>query len=224
MRAAGVVSYLYGDHLGSTSLTTNSSGGGEVRQLYHPYGTVRWSSGALPTDYTFTGQREDAAFGLIHMGARWHSLRAGRWLSADTIVPHPASPQALNRYSYVLGNPLRYTDPSGHWLETAWDVMMVAMDAAFLAQDIQHYQDNPGAPGWEKAVVIGADLVALVVDVACVLVPILPGGGGTALSIAGRGVAGITVQAGATAAVPMALRYGQPLFKGIQLGERLARS
>jgi hypothetical protein len=26
----------------------------------------------------------------------------------------PANPQALNRYSYVQNNPLRYTDPSGH--------------------------------------------------------------------------------------------------------------
>jgi len=26
----------------------------------------------------------------------------------------PANPQALNRYSYVLNNPLRYTDPTGH--------------------------------------------------------------------------------------------------------------
>jgi hypothetical protein len=26
----------------------------------------------------------------------------------------PANPQALNRYSYVLNNPLKYTDPSGH--------------------------------------------------------------------------------------------------------------
>jgi hypothetical protein len=26
----------------------------------------------------------------------------------------PANPQALNRYSYVLNNPLRWTDPSGH--------------------------------------------------------------------------------------------------------------
>ncbi|MBN1922452.1 MAG: hypothetical protein JW892_14490 [Anaerolineae bacterium] len=38
----------------------------------------------------------------------------GRFLQADTIVPNPANPQSLNRYSYTLGNPLRYTDPSGH--------------------------------------------------------------------------------------------------------------
>ncbi|MEP7134620.1 MAG: RHS repeat-associated core domain-containing protein [Chloroflexota bacterium] len=37
-----------------------------------------------------------------------------RFLSADTIVPGAANPQALNRYSYTLNNPLRYTDPTGH--------------------------------------------------------------------------------------------------------------
>jgi len=32
-------------------------------------------------------------------------------------VPDPANPQSLNRYAYVLNNPLRYTDLSGHRLE-----------------------------------------------------------------------------------------------------------
>jgi len=27
----------------------------------------------------------------------------------------PINPQALNRYAYCLGNPLRWTDPQGHW-------------------------------------------------------------------------------------------------------------
>ena len=40
----------------------------------------------------------------------------GRFLQADTIVPGAGNPQALNRYSYVLGNPLRYIDPSGRIL------------------------------------------------------------------------------------------------------------
>ncbi|MFZ5919216.1 MAG: hypothetical protein ACOYZ7_19975 [Chloroflexota bacterium] len=38
-----------------------------------------------------------------------------RFLSADTIIPNPAAPQSFNRYSYVLGNPLKYTDPTGHY-------------------------------------------------------------------------------------------------------------
>src|SRR5215216_1063579 len=44
----------------------------------------------------------------------WNSPYINRFLSADTIVPGHANPQNLNRYSYVLNNPLRYTDPTGH--------------------------------------------------------------------------------------------------------------
>ncbi len=38
----------------------------------------------------------------------------GRFIQPDSIVPNPANPQALNRYSYVYNNPMRYTDPTGH--------------------------------------------------------------------------------------------------------------
>jgi len=38
----------------------------------------------------------------------------GRFVSADPIVPEPGNPQALNRYAYVLGNPIKYRDPTGH--------------------------------------------------------------------------------------------------------------
>ena len=48
-------------------------------------------------------------------------LSLGRWLSADTIVPSLANPQSLNRYSWVLGNPLRYVDPTGHQEEPWWE-------------------------------------------------------------------------------------------------------
>jgi hypothetical protein len=39
----------------------------------------------------------------------------GRFISPDSIVPDLYNPQSLNRYSYCLNNPLRYTDPTGHW-------------------------------------------------------------------------------------------------------------
>jgi hypothetical protein len=32
----------------------------------------------------------------------------------DTIVSDPYNPQAWNRYAYVLNNPIRYNDPTGH--------------------------------------------------------------------------------------------------------------
>jgi hypothetical protein len=45
----------------------------------------------------------------------------GRFISADSIIPNLADPQSLNRYSYCLNNPLKYTDPSGHGDDTPYD-------------------------------------------------------------------------------------------------------
>ena len=38
-----------------------------------------------------------------------------RFTQPDTLIPNAYNPQELNRYSYVNNNPLRYTDPSGHF-------------------------------------------------------------------------------------------------------------
>ena len=65
------------------------------------------------TDKLFTGQREMAGLGIYHYQARFYSPKLGRFLSPDTIISG-ANSHSLNRYSYVLGNPLKYTDPTGH--------------------------------------------------------------------------------------------------------------
>jgi hypothetical protein len=39
-------------------------------------------------------------------------------MQADSIVPHHGSPQSLNRYAYVLDNPLRYIDPTGYMIKS----------------------------------------------------------------------------------------------------------
>jgi hypothetical protein len=49
------------------------------------------------------------------MNARYYLPSAGRFISPDTIVPDPTNPQQFNRYTYVLNNPLRFTDPTGHY-------------------------------------------------------------------------------------------------------------
>jgi len=91
--------YLTSDHLGSTSLTTDASGNLVARQMYLPYGQVRSTTGTLPTDKGFTGQRLDAT-GLMYYGARYYSSVIGRFISADIVIPGAGNPQALNRYSY----------------------------------------------------------------------------------------------------------------------------
>jgi RHS repeat-associated protein len=90
---------------------------GEVASTmkYFPFGDCRNSTGALATDRLFTGQRRDST-GLYYYGARYYDPTIGRFISADTIVPDPFNPQSLNRYSYCLNNPLKYIDPTGHFL------------------------------------------------------------------------------------------------------------
>jgi RHS repeat-associated protein len=68
------------------------------------------------TDKLFTGQRKDGT-SLYYYGARYYDPMIGRFVSADTVVPNPMNPQAFNRYTYSLNNPLKYVDPSGHQYE-----------------------------------------------------------------------------------------------------------
>jgi RHS repeat-associated protein len=115
MRQGSQVYYLHGDHLGSTSLTTDQSGAVVAQVRYLPYGEERWSTGALPTDFGFTGQRQEAGFGLMDYNARYYAPGLGRFISPDSLIPNPKSSQGFNRYRYARNNPLEYVDPSGHY-------------------------------------------------------------------------------------------------------------
>lgn len=105
---------MLGDHLGSTSVLVNQNGTLNATNYYYPYGDNRGGSQSTLTAKRFTGQYHEAGIGLYYYNARWYDSRLGRFTQADTIVPNPASSMSLNRYMYVAGNPLRYTDPSGH--------------------------------------------------------------------------------------------------------------
>lgn len=106
--------FLLTDHLSSTAITATSAGSKSAELRYKAWGENRYSSGTTPTTYRFTGQREESTIGLYFYNARWYDAALGRFVQADTIVPEPGNPQSLNRYSYTLNNPVRYTDPSGH--------------------------------------------------------------------------------------------------------------
>jgi RHS repeat-associated protein len=113
----GTLYYLLGDHLGSTSLTTNASGQVVSEQRYKAWGEVRYASGEMPTKYTFTGQySHQSEFGLMFFNARWLDVSLGRFTQADTVIPDGV--QGLDRYAYANNSPLIYSDPSGHfpWL------------------------------------------------------------------------------------------------------------
>ena len=64
-------------------------------------------------NHGFTGHEMLPQFGLIHMDGRVYDPAIGRFLSPDNYVQLPENSQSLNRYSYCINNPLKYTDPTG---------------------------------------------------------------------------------------------------------------
>ena len=113
--------YLHADHLGSPELLTGEAGTVHDRRSYGAFGSRRntsdWNLGATAESGTirvsFTGHEPDDDYDLVHMIGRHYDPQLGRFLSADPFVDVPNS-QGLNRYSYVINNPLRFRDPNGY--------------------------------------------------------------------------------------------------------------
>jgi RHS repeat-associated protein len=109
------LNYITGDHLGSTNVVTAGTTPAIVSETeYYPFGAIESQSTSSPTDRMYTGQLRLTPGEVYDYGSRLYNAYTGRFLKADSIVPEPGSPQALNRYAYVQNNPLRYTDPTGN--------------------------------------------------------------------------------------------------------------
>ncbi len=46
---------------------------------------------------------------------RWYDPYLKQFSSPDSLIPDPYNSLDYNRYDYARSNPLKYTDPSGHW-------------------------------------------------------------------------------------------------------------
>jgi len=145
---SGTKTYFQDDHLGSEGLVTNQSGSLVENTSYYPFGEIR--SGGTASKYLYTGQERDNETGLDYYNARYYSDHIRRFTQPDTYVSDMYNPQDLNEYSYVLNNPLRYTDPTGHYVETVLDVAFIGMDL----NDIRKDSTNP----WNY-VALGGDVV-----------------------------------------------------------------
>ena len=77
MRDNGVLKWLLVDHLGSTSRVANTDGTSHSDARYKVYGEVRYTSGKLPTKYTFTEQYSEDYINMNINMAEWVSEAAG---------------------------------------------------------------------------------------------------------------------------------------------------
>ena len=113
------------DYLGSITQIATLDGTPVAEYSYDPWGRLRnpvtleiYASGSEPELFLgrgFTGHEHLTWFGLVNMNARLYDPLLGRFLSPDPFIQNPDFSQNFNRYSYVLNNPLKFTDESGEF-------------------------------------------------------------------------------------------------------------
>ena len=137
--SASNIVYHHSDHLSGSNVETDANG--DVIELldYYPYGSVRLDekSGTYENDYKFTGKELDEDTNLYYYGARYYDSAIGRFVSVDPWSGDLTNPQTLNKYSYVLNNPLKYVDPSGEYAKDVHYDLTFALGIATGLSDEQ---------------------------------------------------------------------------------------
>lgn len=131
----GTRRYFHMDHLGSINVITSSAGVIEHRMAFDPWGARRivnssgvWQASNMThasilssyaktvkpvTNRGYTGHEMLDEVGIIHMNGRIYDAYLARFLQADPFIQDPTAIASLNRYSYVMNNPLNAVDPTG---------------------------------------------------------------------------------------------------------------
>jgi RHS repeat-associated protein len=207
-RVDGMLYYILGDHLGSTSLVLDAGGNEIGHIIYDAYGQIVESTIPLTlTDRLYTGQVFDASSGLYYYNARYYDPLVGQFTQPDSLVADPLDPRAWNRFSYVYGNPVNFTDPSGHCIAGLDTAVCIAVGIGVgLGTVGGHFAATSagyevGSPQWYGAIATGG----------------IFGGISGGLGAAGYGLGALVLDIAADTAV-------DTLILGDEFGSSLARN
>ncbi|MFI9816522.1 SpvB/TcaC N-terminal domain-containing protein [Saccharothrix variisporea] len=179
--------YFHADHLGSSGYVTDEHGNLTEHTEYFAFGepwVQEHPAQPTPVPYLYGSKELDEETGFYYYGARYYNPRTQLWQSPDPILESyldgaPGGgvyqPFNLASYTYSRNNPVKYTDPDGRYVESAWDAISLGIGVASFVQNVRE------GNGWGAAL----DAVGIVADGAALVLPVVPGGAG-ALIKAGR--------------------------------------
>lgn len=191
----GEVRYFHQDHLNSSTILTDETGGQANRVSYTPFGTVdkKGSIGKNNFRPKFTGKELDEATALYYFGARYYDAQQGRFISPD-----PAQ-QYHSPYIYGADDPLSGVDPDGKFFVTLTLIIVGLIIGAYAGGAIANHDANPVNWDWKSGktwagIIVGGALGAAVgafagAGLAAAGVPIAASiGGVTATTIASTSI------------------------------------
>ena len=105
--------YLY-DPSGNVAGITDQNGYLWQSYRYDAFGNATFGSPQYDNEYTFNAESYNPNIRSQYLRARYYDMVKGNFLTEDSYLGDIRNPLTLNRYSYCIGNPLFYDDPSGH--------------------------------------------------------------------------------------------------------------
>ena len=117
--ANGHANYVHADWRGTDQIYTGYNGNLEATVLSLPFGDGSGTAGSTDSPWVFAQMDKDyyngADSGTDRALYREYSDGQGNWMSPDRYSGSYdfSNPQSLNRYSYVMNNPLAFRDPLG---------------------------------------------------------------------------------------------------------------
>ncbi|CAG7648207.1 hypothetical protein PAESOLCIP111_05552 [Paenibacillus solanacearum] len=113
--ANGTKSYYVHNGHGDVVGLTDGSGSILNQYTYDIWGNPLVAQEQIKQPFRYSGELWDSSTNLQYLRARWYDPSVGRFINQDTYEGDITNPLTLNLYTYVHNNPLRYSDPNGHW-------------------------------------------------------------------------------------------------------------
>ena len=142
----------------STTNIIGKDGTAQVSYTYDEYGETtehqKDAENPFYNEICYTAGVYDDTTKLYYLNARYYSPEAGTFLTQDTYRGSRSRTSTLNYYAYCAGNPISYTDPTGHWVQAVLALGWLTLGAV----DGYKYAKKKGYKGKKKkaAIVVGA--------------------------------------------------------------------
>ncbi|RZM75328.1 hypothetical protein C3B51_18675 [Pseudoalteromonas rubra] len=229
MNGNSAIQWMFTDHQGSVIAVANRNYELLARYSYDVFGvqkyegpqnlvdTLNFSTAQRIFDMvsdnfrSYTGHEPITLGGdnrIIHMNGRVYDADTGRFMQADPFVQAPNNLQNYNAYSYVLNNPLSYTDPSGYLFKKllkgamkatgTWQMLRAIGKVPWLNTMITVALNFvPGCQAWCSAAYSAASTFAITGSLnkgltAGLTAAAMPGGGSAGAILASAAIGGVS--------------------------------